>query len=51
VTHRLGAASLFQRILVLDEGRIAESGSHAELVALGGEYAAMFEKQTGGNAA
>jgi len=33
------------RIMVLENGRIAEQGSHQQLVALGGRYAAMFEMQ------
>jgi ATP-binding cassette subfamily B protein len=33
------------RIVVLHAGRIAESGSHADLMASGGRYAAMFELQ------
>jgi ATP-binding cassette subfamily B protein len=33
------------RIVVLDHGRIAEEGSHQNLVAAGGEYARLFELQ------
>jgi ATP-binding cassette subfamily B multidrug efflux pump len=36
------------RLLVLDQGRIVEAGSHAELLAKGGLYAALWRRQTGG---
>ena len=47
ITHRLGAARLADEILVIDEGRVAEKGSHGELIAKGGLYAAMYESQRG----
>ncbi len=47
ITHRLGAAKIADKILVLDGGRVAEFGSHRELVALGGIYAEMFNTQKG----
>ena len=34
-----------QKILVLKDGQIIEEGSHTELMALGGEYAMMFQLQ------
>ena len=43
IAHRLATAMRADRIAVVDEGRIVELGSHAELVALGGQYAAMFD--------
>lgn len=45
VTHRIVAARRCAQILVLDDGRVAERGTHAELVARGGIYARMAETQ------
>jgi len=42
VAHRLATAMRADRIAVVDNGRIAEIGSHDELVAAGGLYAAMY---------
>jgi len=47
VTHRLSAAAECDRIFVIDRGRLAEEGSHAELVARRGVYASLWEKQRG----
>lgn len=46
ISHRLAAAMLAERIVVLDNGRVAESGSHAELMQCGGLYAEMFTAQS-----
>ena len=43
ISHRLSSTRFCERIILLDGGRIAESGSHDDLMALGGKYAAMFE--------
>jgi ATP-binding cassette subfamily B protein len=43
VAHRLSTAMRADRIIVVDDHGIAESGSHADLVRAGGRYAAMFE--------
>jgi ATP-binding cassette, subfamily B, multidrug efflux pump len=45
VTHRIAAASRCDRVVVLDEGKIVEHGTHAELVRGGGIYAAFAEEQ------
>jgi ATP-binding cassette subfamily B multidrug efflux pump len=45
VAHRISTVREADQIFVLDEGRIAERGTHAELVARNGLYAAMYRKQ------
>ena len=46
VTHRLGSVKIADRIIVLKDGKIAEDGTHNELIAIGGEYKRMFEIQS-----
>jgi ATP-binding cassette, subfamily B, multidrug efflux pump len=45
VTHRIAAASRCDRVIVIDEGRIVEQGTHDELVRGGGIYGAFAEEQ------
>lgn len=45
IAHRLSTVQKADRIIVLDEGQILESGTHNELVALGGIYASLYEMQ------
>lgn len=46
IAHRLHTAHDADRIAVVIEGRIAELGSHAQLLALDGEYAALWRAWT-----
>ena len=48
ISHRFSTVRMADRILVLEHGRIAEQGSHPQLVALGGKYAELFELQAAG---
>ena len=48
IAHRLSTIAHMDRILVMDEGRIVEDGSHSELLAQGGLYAGFWARQSGG---
>jgi ATP-binding cassette subfamily B multidrug efflux pump len=48
IAHRLSTMSAMDRIVVLDEGRVVEQGSHAQLLAQGGLYARFWARQSGG---
>ncbi|HMS25740.1 MAG TPA: ABC transporter ATP-binding protein, partial [Acidimicrobiia bacterium] len=48
VAHRLSTLLSMDRIIVFDQGAIAEQGTHVELVALGGIYSGLWEHQAGG---
>ena len=45
ISHRLSSAVLADRILLMDDGAIIESGTHRELMAQNGKYAEMFNRQ------
>jgi ATP-binding cassette subfamily B protein len=47
ISHRLGSCRLADRVVVLNQGRVAEQGTHAALLAAGREYAALYEMQAG----
>lgn len=48
ISHRFSSVRMADRILVLAEGRLEASGTHAELLAQGGRYAELFELQAAG---
>ena len=48
VTHRIGSAKIADRIVVMKNGEIAETGTHEQLVAKNGVYANMYEAQSKG---
>jgi ATP-binding cassette subfamily B protein len=48
ISHRFSTVRMADKILVLNEGRLIETGSHDELVARGGKYAELFELQAAG---
>jgi len=45
ISHRVSTVRQADRIVVLEAGRIVEQGSHAELIAAGGYYADLYQKQ------
>lgn len=48
IAHRLSTIARMDRLVVMDGGRIVETGTHAELIAHGGLYARLWARQTGG---
>ncbi|SHJ53029.1 ATP-binding cassette, subfamily B, multidrug efflux pump [Palleronia salina] len=48
IAHRLSTIAAMDRLVVMDGGRIVEQGTHAELLAKGGLYARLWQRQSGG---
>lgn len=48
IAHRLSTIARMDRLVVLDQGRIVETGAHEELIAANGLYARLWQHQTGG---
>jgi len=48
IAHRLSTIAAMDRLVVLDQGQIVEQGTHAELLALNGHYARLWNRQSGG---
>ena len=48
IAHRLSTIAQMDRIVVLDAGRVAEQGTHRELLAKNGLYAGFWNRQSGG---
>lgn len=46
ISHRLSSTRFCDRIILLDDAKIVESGTHEELISFGGKYAEMFETQS-----
>jgi len=48
IAHRLSTIAMLDRLVVMEEGRIVETGSHDELLRRGGLYAGLWRRQSGG---
>ena len=48
IAHRLSTIARLDRLVVIDQGRIIEQGTHAELLARHGTYAGLWQRQSGG---
>ena len=48
IAHRLSTIAAMDRLVILDQGRIVEDGTHHELIERGGIYAELWARQSGG---
>ena len=48
IAHRLSTIAAMDRLVVMEEGRIVEEGTHTELLKRGGLYAQLWQRQSGG---
>jgi ATP-binding cassette, subfamily B, multidrug efflux pump len=48
IAHRLSTIARMDRLIVLDHGRVVEQGTHSDLLRLGGHYAALWRRRSGG---
>jgi ATP-binding cassette subfamily B multidrug efflux pump len=48
IAHRLSTIAMMDRLVVLDKGRVVETGTHAQLLELNGIYASLWNRQSGG---
>ncbi len=48
IAHRLSTIAMMDRLVVLDKGKVIETGTHAELVDTGGIYSQLWHRQSGG---
>jgi ATP-binding cassette subfamily B multidrug efflux pump len=48
IAHRLSTIAQMDRIVVMDQGRVIEEGTHEALLARGGVYASLWARQSGG---
>ena len=48
IAHRLSTIAAMDRLVVIEQGKIIEQGTHSELISLGGTYAKLWNRQSGG---